>query len=137
MTFGKLKTAVALIVAWMALAGAADAQLPASTANTSSKGYVEAVAQSAFGNVTSQSFGAELGATLADGLQLFVEGGMIRDAATSDISAGATEIALALGAPDPRASNRTCLPAAGSRASRRTSRFNWAARMPRAPCRNT
>ena len=103
MTFGKLKTAVALIVAWMALAGAAYAQLPASTANTSSKGYVEAVAQSAFGNVTSQSFGAELGATLADGLQLFVEGGMIRDAATSDISAGATEVALALGALQPAA----------------------------------
>ena len=38
MTFGKLKTAVALIVAWMALAGAADAQLPASTAHTSQAG---------------------------------------------------------------------------------------------------
>jgi opacity protein-like surface antigen len=101
MTSGTMKTSVALVIVSMALARGAYAQSPAATSTASSKGYVEAVAQSAFSNVTSQSFGGELGVTLGDGLQLFVEGGMIRDAATSDISSGATQVALALGALQP------------------------------------
>lgn len=101
MTSGTMKTSIALVIVWMALARGAYAQSPAATSTASSKGYVEAVAQSAFSNVTSQSFGGELGVTLGDGLQLFVEGGMIRDAATSDISSGATQVALALGALQP------------------------------------
>ena len=89
------------VVAWVAFGGAAYAQVGASA--PPSRGYVEGVAQSAFGSVTSQSFGAELGATIGPNLQLFVEGGQIRDAATSQISTGATEIALALTALQPSA----------------------------------
>ena len=107
MTSRTMKTAVALVVAWTALVRAAYAQLPAATSTASSKGYAEVVAQSAFSNVTSQSFGGELGVTLGDGLQLFVEGGLIRDVATSDISSGATQVALALGALQPAAVSYT------------------------------
>ena len=48
-------------------------------------GYVEGVAQSAFGNVTSQSYGAEAGVTILPGLQVFVEGGRIGDVANAAI----------------------------------------------------
>jgi opacity protein-like surface antigen len=48
-------------------------------------GYVEGVAQSAFGNVTSQSYGAELGFTVLPALQVFVEGGRIRDVANAAV----------------------------------------------------
>jgi opacity protein-like surface antigen len=98
---GLRRNVLVAAVVWVAVAGAASAQGGASA--PSSRGYVEAVAQSAFGNVTSQSFGGELGVTLGDGLQLFVEGGMIRDAATSDISSGAARVAIALVSLQPAA----------------------------------
>jgi opacity protein-like surface antigen len=56
-------------------------------------GYVEGVVQSAFGNVTSQSYGAELGVTLMPHLQVFAEGGMVGDVATPEIGAAAQAIA--------------------------------------------
>ena len=92
---------IATVAAWLALTGVATAQVGASAPRP--RGYVEAVAQSAFGNVTSQSFGAEAGATLGPYVQLFFEGGLIRDAATSQISAGATEVAAALTTLQPAA----------------------------------
>jgi opacity protein-like surface antigen len=59
-------------------------------------GYVEAVAQSAFGNVTSQSYGVELGYSLDPTLQIFVEGGRTRDVATAGLGNAAQLIAGAL-----------------------------------------
>lgn len=85
----------AFLLILVAPAAAADAQTAAPAAPPS-RGYVEGVAQSAFGNVTSQSYGAEFGATVATNLQLFVEGGRIRNVATPEISAGAQKIAAAL-----------------------------------------
>ena len=58
-------------------ASAANAQTPAAAA--ADRGYVEAVAQSAFGNVTSQSFGAEIGVTVRPELQVFGSFGNVRD----------------------------------------------------------
>lgn len=79
------------MVVILALSAAAHAQ-PA-TAPADSKGYLEAVAQSAFGNVTSQSFGVEAGVTVQPRLQIFVEGGQTRDTAPAALGANAQLIA--------------------------------------------
>jgi len=60
------------------------------------KGYVEVVAQSAFGNVTSQNYGVEAGYTVYPNVQVFGEFGRTRNIATSEFSAGAQTIATAL-----------------------------------------
>jgi opacity protein-like surface antigen len=85
-----------VVLAWAALGGAAFAQTP--TAADDSRGYLEAVAQSAFGNVTSQSFGGELGFTLRPGLQVFVDAGYVRDTTSSALSAKAQAIAADISA---------------------------------------
>ena len=78
------------MVVILALSTAAHAQ---SATTTDSKGYVEAVAQSAFGNVTSQSFGVEAGVTVAPRLQIFVEVGKTRDTSPASLGANAQLIA--------------------------------------------
>jgi opacity protein-like surface antigen len=89
-----MKLSIAAVLVWMAFPCAADAQSPVATAPTSSsKGYAEVVAQSAFGNVTSQSFGGEIGVTVRPRLQLFVEAGRIRDAAPATLGGVAQRIA--------------------------------------------
>ena len=88
-----MRAIAALIVGVLALSGVAHAQ---SAAPAPSKGYVEAVAQSAFGNLTSQSFGAELGVTVAPHLQLFVEGGQVRDTSPAVLGASAQLMAGSL-----------------------------------------
>jgi len=85
---------VAAVAAWLALAGLARAQ----SQGTPSKGYVEAVGQSSFGNVTSQSFGAEIGIAIGSQLQVFAEGGRTRDVATSALSSAAQKMAGAVAA---------------------------------------
>ncbi|HTK29520.1 MAG TPA: hypothetical protein VL309_08215 [Vicinamibacterales bacterium] len=75
------------------LAAAGTAQAQTKTAITSDQGYAEGFIQSAFGNVTSQSFGLELGYTVMPNLQVFVEGGRTRDVATPAIGAAAAAIA--------------------------------------------
>ena len=85
----RLLAACALAV--LAVASAASAQTaPTATAD---RGYAEGVLQSAFGNVTSQSYGVEAGITVMPNLQVFAEAGMVRDVATSDIGAAAQTIA--------------------------------------------
>jgi opacity protein-like surface antigen len=56
-------------------------------------GYVEGIVQSAFGNVTSQSFGGEVGFAVRPALQVFVEAGKIRDTAPSSLGPTAQIIA--------------------------------------------
>src|SRR5437868_12729667 len=83
------------ILASMAFAGAAHAQSAAPTpAAAPDKGYAEVVAQSAFGNVTSQSFGGEFGVAVRPGVQIFVDAGRIRDAAPSALGSSAQRIAI-------------------------------------------
>jgi opacity protein-like surface antigen len=78
----------------LALSRVAQAQTtqPSKTAEPN-KGYAEVVAQSAFGNVTSQSYGGEIGVTITPGLQVFIEGGQTRDVSTAAIGAAAQQIA--------------------------------------------
>ena len=75
------------------LSGAASAQTAAATAD---RGYVEVGIQSAFGNVTTQAFSGEFGWTVHPNLQVFVEGGAIRDVATPETGAAAQAIAGSL-----------------------------------------
>lgn len=77
----------------LTVATAVNAQAPGAEPD---RGYVEAVAQSAFGNVTSQSLGAEVGVTVWRDLQVFGSFGKVRDVATTEISTSAQTIALAL-----------------------------------------
>lgn len=88
-----MKLIVAGLVGMLALSGVAHAQ---SAANDST-GYVEFVAQSAFGNVTSQSFGAEGGIALGSRISIFAEVGMARDTAPKSIGPAAQVIASTLG----------------------------------------
>ena len=58
-----------------------------------SQGYAEFVGQSAFGNVTSQSYGAEVGFKIASNLQIFAEAGRVTNAAPSALGVNAGTIA--------------------------------------------
>jgi opacity protein-like surface antigen len=82
-----------LIIGTLATCGAARAQSAPGTQSAAGRGYVEGVAQSAFGSSTSQSYGAEAGFTIRPNLQIYVEGGQTRDASTASFLAAAQEIA--------------------------------------------
>ena len=77
----------------MLMAAAVSAQ---TTPADEDRGYVQAVAESAFGNVTSQSYGAEAGFTVRPNLQVFGSFGHVGNVATSELSAAAQSIAGAL-----------------------------------------
>lgn len=90
-----MRPTVALAIGLLAVASSAGAQTSGAT-TVPDRGYVEAVAQSAFGNVTSQSIGAEVGVTVMPVLQVFGSFGKIRDLATAEISTSAQTIASEL-----------------------------------------
>ena len=81
----------AAAIVTLAFSSVASAQTAA--AADADRGYVEVVLQSAFGNVTSQSYGAEFGVTIRPNLQVFAEAGMVRDVASSETGAAAQLIA--------------------------------------------
>ena len=92
--------AFAVALALLALPrGAAAQAMPASA----SSGYVEAVANSTFGNVTSQAYGVEFGYRVWSEAQIYVEAGQVRNAATASLSAAAQSIANALTQLQPAA----------------------------------
>ena len=82
------RAVVGIFVGALGFASVAHAQ-PAAA----SKGYVEVYGQSAFGNVTSQSFGAEAGVAVAPRLQIFVDVGQVRDTSPASLGANAQLIA--------------------------------------------
>ena len=83
----QLALAVVLVVASNRMAGAQA---------TETRGYGEAYAQSAFGNVTSQSYGFEAGVQVWEKLQVFVDVGQVRNVASDALSANAQVIAATL-----------------------------------------
>ena len=87
-----MRSFVALAIGVLTVSSVASAQTPTSAPDTD-RGYIEGVIQSAFGNVTSQSYGAELGVTIRPNFQVFVEAGMVRDVATAEIGVAAQTIA--------------------------------------------
>lgn len=98
MTFAavRIRISVTAVLASLAAGGVAHAQ--AGPASGPTKGYVEAVAQSAFGNVTSQSFGGELGVTVRPQIQVFAEGGVVRDASPASLGTRAQSVAVGIAA---------------------------------------
>ena len=93
MRFGRFGLTTVVILA--ALGAPAYAQAPSGTPPPS-RGYAEGIAQSAFGNVTSQSFGGEFGIAVRPGVSIFVEGGFIRDAAPASLGTAAQTLASAV-----------------------------------------
>ena len=91
-----MKHAIAAILAWMALTCPAYAQAPAAAPSPASKGYIEGVVQSTFGNVTSQSYGVEVGFSIAARLQVFGEVAHVNDTAPASLSTNAQLMANAL-----------------------------------------
>ena len=101
-----MRTFLLLMSGAIVLSGVADAQTRTAAAPPSpavEKGYVEGVAQSAFGNVTTQSYGVEVGATVRHDLQVFAEFGRIKDVADTTFTGGAGAIANALAQLQPAA----------------------------------
>ena len=86
------------VLGWMLCGTAAYAQTAAPVV---SKGYVEAVAQVAFGNVTSQSYGGEIGITVVPRLQIFLDAGHTRDTSPSTLGVSAQSIAGFLSQTQP------------------------------------
>jgi hypothetical protein len=90
-----------VMVGTLALGGVAGAQTrtqsaaPAATP-TADKGYVEVVAQSSTGNVTSQSFGIEAGVAIVPRLMVFVEAGKTNDVSPQALGTAAQRIAGSL-----------------------------------------
>jgi opacity protein-like surface antigen len=96
-----MKISIAAILMGIAFVTSARAQAPAATTSappSPTKGYAEVVAQSAFGNVTSQSFGGEIGVAVAPNLQVFVDAGQVRDASPASLGANAQKIASGVAA---------------------------------------
>jgi opacity protein-like surface antigen len=105
MTIVQKHGAVAVAVMLILCAGAATASAQATPAQSTSAlpGYVELVANSTFGNVTSQAYGGEIGYRVWNEAQLYLEGGVVRNAATSSLDTAAQTIAAALGQLQPSA----------------------------------
>jgi opacity protein-like surface antigen len=84
-----MRCVMLLTVGAIMLGGVAHAQ-------TADNGYIEGVAQSAFGNVTSQNYGVEAGFTVAPHVQIYGEIGQTRNVAPSTLGAAAQLMAGAL-----------------------------------------
>lgn len=85
-----MRALICVVGLGLALPSAARAQTAATAAG---RGYVEAMADSAFANVTSQAYGAEVGVSVSPAVQVFVEAGRIRNVATGQISTAAQDVA--------------------------------------------
>lgn len=89
-----MRSFLAALAGIVAVSGIAHAQPPATGQSPAIKRiYVEGIAQAAFGNVTSGSYGGEVGFTIQPRLQVFVEAGQVRNTATDDATASAQLIA--------------------------------------------
>lgn len=93
-----LRSLAAAGAAALLFAGVAGAQTAAGStaAAQPSRGYVEGDVQSAFGNVTSQSFGGEIGIALTDQIQVWAEFARVRDVSPAALGADAQAFAGAL-----------------------------------------
>jgi opacity protein-like surface antigen len=88
--------AAALLVSPMMGVAQAQAARPLS-ADEGQGGYVQALADATFGNLSSQSYGAEAGITVWPQLQVYVEGGRVNNVASSAFVTAAQVIAGSLG----------------------------------------
>jgi len=91
-----MRLPLAVLVTFVGSCVAANAQSPQGGTFTPSRGYVEVVAQSAFGNVTSQAYGVEAGYNLQPDVRVFVEVTRVRNVAPDALSSNAAAIAAFL-----------------------------------------
>lgn len=94
--------AAACVVLGQAATALAQTAAPPVTA-PASRGYAEVVANSTFGNVTSQAYGGEFGYGVSQTTQVYVEVGQVRNAATATLSTKAQNIAAGLTQAQPSA----------------------------------
>ncbi len=87
-----------VVVAGMAVVLLSNVAQGQTSAADRFSGFAGIVAQSAFGNVTSQSFGVEGGYALTPRVVIFGEGGRVMDAAPPSVGIGAQSIANFLAA---------------------------------------
>jgi len=81
-----------------ALTGVARAQTMRTAAPADDHNfYAQVLADAAFGNASSQSYGAEIGMTVSPGIQVFIEGGRVNNAASDSFFNAAQVIAGGLG----------------------------------------
>ncbi len=89
-----MKLFVGPLMVTLAFAGVAGAQTPAPPRpQPADAGYVEAVGQAAFSDVTSQSYGIEAGFSVRPHLQVYADIGLTRDVAPASFAAAAQTIA--------------------------------------------
>jgi opacity protein-like surface antigen len=70
----------------------------AQSAPAPDRGYALGVAQSSFGNVTTQSYGGEVGLGVRPSLAIFIDAGLVRNAAPDSLTARAQTIAAGIAA---------------------------------------
>src|SRR5262245_5663918 len=90
-----MRVLLGVMVSTLALGGTARAQAPAA-APEADKGYVEVVGQSSTGNVTSQSFGVEVGVAVQPRLMVVVEAGRTNDVSPAALGSAPQRIAGSL-----------------------------------------
>jgi hypothetical protein len=86
----RMRVWITSVLVGAAFSGVAHTQ---SSGPAPARWYAEAVAQSAFGNVTSQSYGGEIGVAIVPHVAIFPEGGQVRDASPSTLGANAQKMA--------------------------------------------
>ena len=86
----------AIVVTAASAVGTARAQTAAATGPD--RGYAAFAIGATFGHKSDSSIGGEVGYGLTDALQVFLEGGRMRNVATTDVNARAQTIANAIGA---------------------------------------
>ena len=95
-----MKSFAVAVCVWLATASVAFAQGSTDVPPR----FVGGFAQSAFGNVTSQSFGAEAGFCLSPTVEVFVEGGRTVDAAPASMGQAAQLVTVQIQKSAPNAS---------------------------------
>ena len=91
-----VRYSAAIFVTVASAAGTAGAQTAGAT--VPDRGYAAFTAGATFGRQSDASIGGEVGYRLIDALQVFLEGGRMRNVATSDVNTRAQKIATAIGA---------------------------------------
>jgi hypothetical protein len=89
---------VATVAAWGFLASSGVSLAQASAGSDDSRAYLEVTAGGTFGHNTSASFGGEAGIRVMNGLDVFLEGGRMRNIGSNDLDGRAQKIASAVGA---------------------------------------
>ncbi len=91
-----VRYSAAIVVSVASAAGTADAQTAGATGPD--RGYAAVTVGATVGHKSDASVGGEVGYRLTNALQVFLEGGRMRNVATSDVETRAQKIATAIGA---------------------------------------